>query len=563
MAHSLQYLSQEIKKSLEDAVMANKTIFASKQQAKPKTIEYNEAGGRAYKLKSRAALAQLAATGTLNQTFYQNAQVQLDNILNLALEVEPEFVAKTAIYARQKAHMKDTPVVLLALLSELDAELFKQVFPLIIDNGKQLRNFVQIMRSGMIGRKSLGSLPKRMVNKWILSASDQQLIAANIGNSPSLADVLKMTHPKPKTVQHDAFFAYVLGKEYQLVQLPTQVQALEEFRLGTATQVPKVPMQLLTNLNLNAKQWAEIAKNGSWQMLRMNLNTFLRHDVFKIKGMTKIIADKLMDEQAIAKSRVFPYQLMMAWSALAEDMPHEIANALKFAMQRAIANVPKLEGNVVIAIDVSGSMSSSVTGYRQGATSQLRCVDAAALFASAFKYVNPNIRLMPFDTEVRQLSNFSKVQEYLKRKHFGKQQNSEIDIFALAKKFASMCGGGTDCSKPLELLVKENAKVDMVIFFSDNESWADQVPRSHRKTGMMHYWKQLKQHNPDAKLVCVDLQPYTTTQMPEHSDVMNVGGFSDTVFQLIESFAKNEMHADHWVNEIEKIDITQTQLYAS
>jgi len=51
--------------------------------------------------------------------------------------------------------------------------------------------------------------------------------------------------------------------------------------------------------------------------------------------------------------------------------------------------------------------------------------------------------------------------------------------------------------------------------------------------------------------------------MPEHSDVMNIGGFSDTVFQLIESFAKNEMHADHWVNEIEKIDITQTQLYAS
>jgi 60 kDa SS-A/Ro ribonucleoprotein len=30
--------------------MANKTIFASKQQAKPKTIEYNDAGGRAYTL---------------------------------------------------------------------------------------------------------------------------------------------------------------------------------------------------------------------------------------------------------------------------------------------------------------------------------------------------------------------------------------------------------------------------------------------------------------------------------------------------------------------------------
>ncbi|MEG6545655.1 RNA-binding protein [Acinetobacter bereziniae] len=543
--------------------MANKTIFASKQQAKPKTIEYNEAGGRAYTLKSRAALAQLTATGTLNQTFYQNAQVQLDHILNLALEVEPAFVAKTAIYARQKAQMKDTPVVLLALLSELDTELFKQIFPLIIDNGKHLRNFVQIMRSGMIGRKSLGSLPKRMVNEWILSASAQQLLAANVGNSPSLADVLKMTHPKPKTVEQDAFFAYVLGKEYQFEQLPAQVQALEKFRSGVSTELPKVPMQLLTHLNLTTQQWAEIACHGSWQMLRMNLNTFLRHDVFKIKGMTKIIADKLMDEQAIKKSRVFPYQLMMTWSALAEGMPPEIAKALKFAVQCSISNVPKLQGNVVIAIDVSGSMSSSITGYRQGATSQLRCVDVAALFASAFKYVNPNIRLMAFDTEVRQLSNLSKVQEYLKRKNLMKQPNLEIDIFALAKKFANMCGGGTDCSKPLALLVKENAKVDMVIYFSDNESWADQIPRAHRQTGMMHYWKQLKQLNPDAKLVCVDLQPYATTQLPEQKDVMNIGGFSDNVFKLIESFANNEMHVNHWISEIENIDLTLIQSHVS
>ena len=126
-----------------------------------------------------------------------------------------------------------------------------------------------------------------------------------------------------------------------------------------------------------------------------------------------------------------------------------------------------------------------------------------------------------------------------------------------------MCGGGTDCSKPLELLVKENAKVDLVIYFSDNESWVDQIRRSQHQTGMMHFWNKLKLQNPNAKLVCVDLQPYVTSQMPERDDVMNIGGFSDTVFKLIESFANNEMHADHWVSEIEKIEISQTQLHAS
>lgn len=36
---------------------------------------------------------------------------------------------------------------------------------------------------------------------------------------------------------------------------------------------------------------------------------------------------------------------------------------------------------------------------------------------------------------------------------------------------------------------------------------------------------------PGAKLICIDLQPYTTTQAPDRSDILNVGGFSDVVFQ--------------------------------
>lgn len=543
--------------------MVNKTIFASQAKAAQPAV-LNEAGGRAYKLESRAALAQLAATGTLNQTFYQDAQVQLQQVLDIAAEVEPEFIAKTAVYARQYAYMKDMPVVLLALLSQRDAALFKQVFPLVVDNGKQLRNFVQVMRSGVIGRKSLGTMPKRMVNDWLLAASDKQLLAASIGNEPSLADVLKMTHPKPATPAQEAFFAYVLGREYQADALPANVQALEKFRAGVTTEVPDVPdvpMQLLTSLQLTAEQWAEVARNGSWQMLRMNLNTLLRHGVFEIAGMPEVVAAKLVDENAIAKSRVLPYQLMMAWAAVDDAVPGVVKQALEQAMQYALVNVPKLSGNVVVAIDVSGSMSSAVTGYRQGATSKLRCVDAAALFASALKQVNPQIRLMPFDTEVRYLPEQRALglTDKIRELFTGKERT----VLELAKLLAGMCGGGTDCSKPLRKLNQESAEVDLVIYFSDNESWADQLPNHRRSTGMMSQWGELKQRNPNARLVCVDVQPYVTTQMPERVDVMNIGGFGDDVFRLIDLFAKGELHAEHWVNDIDNIQLTQTQLRAS
>jgi 60 kDa SS-A/Ro ribonucleoprotein len=39
-----------------------------------------------------------------------------------------------------------------------------------------------------------------------------------------------------------------------------------------------------------------------------------------------------------------------------------------------------------------------------------------------------------------------------------------------------------------------------------------------------------------SKLVCIDLQPYATTQAPDRSDILNVGGFSDAVFTLVAAF---------------------------
>ena len=67
----------------------------------------------------------------------------------------------------------------------------------MIDNGRMLRNFVQIMRSGAVGRKSLGSRPKRLVQAWLATASDRAILRAAVGQAPSLADVIQMVHPKP------------------------------------------------------------------------------------------------------------------------------------------------------------------------------------------------------------------------------------------------------------------------------------------------------------------------------------------------------------------------------
>ena len=56
--------------------MANSTLFASLKSLLPRADTRNEAGGRAYTLPPKHALAQLAATGCFNGTYYTGADTQ-------------------------------------------------------------------------------------------------------------------------------------------------------------------------------------------------------------------------------------------------------------------------------------------------------------------------------------------------------------------------------------------------------------------------------------------------------------------------------------------------------
>jgi 60 kDa SS-A/Ro ribonucleoprotein len=517
--------------------MANKSLFASYAgKLLPKAGAKNREGAPAYALSPRHQLAQIAATGTLSRTFYAAATEQLEDVTALARQASPRFIAQAAIWARRRGHMKDMPALLLAVLSTQDTVLLARVFPRVIDNGRMLRTFVQIMRSGAVGRKSLGSRPKALVAAWLNAASEVEILRAAVGQSPSLADVIRMVHPKPASAERQALYAYLIGKPYDVAMIPPAVQAFEAFKRDARAPVPDVPFQMLTALGLTPQHWAAIAKSAGWQMLRMNLNTFDRQGVFALAGFAQMIAKRLSDPVEIAKSRVLPYQLMAAYMA-SKQVPAIVREALQDAMETSIANVPAIAGNVVICPDVSGSMGSPVTGVRRGATSVVRCIDVAALVAAAMLRANRAAHVLPFENDVVEVD-----------------LNPRDTVLTNAAKLAAIGGGGTNCSAPLARLNAQHAKVDLVVFVSDNQSWID-ARGTAQGTGVMGQWTKLKSRNPAARLVCIDIEPYGTTQAPERDDILNVGGFSDAVFEVVAKFASGRLDSGHWVAEIEKIEV--------
>ncbi len=223
-----------------------------------------------------------------------------------------------------------------------------------------------------------------------------------------MKDILKLCRPRPSTEEKAALFAYLEGAAFneesqefivknkdgsikyrnKYSNLPAIVREYEEFKKTRTGEIPKVDFRMLDSFLSKEdarKMWAEQARNAGWTMTRMNLNNFVKYGVFQDSSLTNIVANRLCDREQVLKAKVYPYQLMMAYNATTgNNIPVEVRQGLRSAMEIALENIPEVKGKVYICVDTSGSMSSAVTGNRGSATSAARCIDVAALFGAAF-----------------------------------------------------------------------------------------------------------------------------------------------------------------------------------
>src|ERR1041385_3827424 len=149
-------------------------------------------------------------------------------------------------------------------------------------------------------------------------------------------------------------------------------------------------------------------------------------------------------------------------------------------------------------------MHARVAGVRAGATSAVRCVDVAALVAATVLRKNADAEVIPFESKAVEI-----------------RLNPYDSVMTNANRLANLPCGGTNCSAPLQFLNQRNAKGDLVIYVSDNESWVD-APHYGRfggsATATMEEWSKFRSRNPQARMVCIDIQPYGTVQAKRHSE---------------------------------------------
>lgn len=493
----------------------------------------NKSGHVAYKMSNKEQL-MTAVLGTMfgEVKYYGSTDDDIVQLVTKLCGKDPEFVSNLACYARREFNMRSVSHVLTAVIAREASEYTRQTIRGVVNRPDDITEIMACYAS-MYGKPFPNAL-KRGMAEMLQNFDEYQLAKYNGGNKEiKFRDVLRITHPTPKTQEVEELFGKILNDQLE------------------------TPYTWETELSArgNTKEvWEELIVSGKVGYMALLRN--LRNIVKSGADVTPVLAI-ISDPVQVKRSRQLPFRFFSAYRTLENEhlMTKEIHCALEKAVSASVDNMDKIMGRTLIAVDVSGSMGSTIS-----AKSDVRCSDIASLFGAMASKLCEDATVCYFE------ASKSLYRDYYRRNgwafpnarfkdseecgyriaHYGKY-DSILDI-ALNNAFA---GGGTDLSLPMQFaLNKDKGKhmkaFDRVIYFSDNE-----CNRGLETTvqGMVDTYR--RKYNKDFWVHGVDLQGYGTQQFCGNKFNL-IAGWSERVLSFI-SLAEKGMGS--LVKEIESYQL--------
>lgn len=483
----------------------------------------NHEGFPTYVHSLRDQVRNFLRTGTLSGTFYvgasQLAKETIDTLRRFA-EQDPMALAQEAVAAREDGYMRTLPIVALTVLSGVpDKTALRAAAPRVLRIPRDVAQFVEICKSGAIpGVQSFGGCRIAPVRAFCEGLSEFHALKGTQDKQMSLSDIVRLTHPVPSSDQMRELLGWLSGHvRGASVRLNPQLVAFEALK---RTEDPIEQVQLIHEGRLPyeavtsavakpaSEVWSALLEQAPTFNLLRNLRTFARHGVFTDQRNVALAAAKLSRPNALRQARVLPFQCYTAWKAYTADGASDprIVSALSDAIEQSVGNLPFLNGRVAIAPDVSGSMQSCFTN-KEATTS---AAEVAGIFAAGLLRRCPNARMLPFEHAVIPLP-----------------LNPRDSVLTSAQRIASIGGGGTSLSAPVEKLLQECDVVDLFVGITDNEEWVGR--------GFLETWRQYRtQVAPHAKAVLITVVPDQHRPVPEtEPGVHFVHGWSDAVMRYV------------------------------
>jgi hypothetical protein len=414
--------------------------------------------------------------------FYGDNSAEMQRTIKSVIAKDAEFVAKLAVFARREFNMRSVSDVLTAYLAhEVEGKPFA---------GKTVKGVVlrgddatEIMACylDMFGKPIPNSLKKGIAD--VLQGVDEYTLAKykGTGKAVKMRDLLCLCRPTPKTDAQSDMWKRLLEDELE---------------------TPHTWETELSAKGNNAKTWEALIESGDvgYMALLKNLRNILTANPSNVNKVLETIENP----QKVRKSKQLPFRYLSAYKELENIGGSRVFDALENAVEASIENMPKLAGTTVIAVDVSGSMGSTISGK-----SKVCCYEIAMLLGLIANKICDNSIFYTFDSVIHK---------------YAVSHRSGI----LATALKPVHGGATYMHLPFERMIADGIKADRIIVLSDNQcngGWGSRTVQSYadeyrRKTGN------------DIWVHAIDLQGYGTQQFCGAKTNI-IAGWSEKVFNFI------------------------------
>ena len=250
----------------------------------------------------------------------------------------------------------------------------------------------------------------------------------------------------------------------------------------------------------------------------------------------RVVAAQLQDAKRLKRARVHPINVLVAQRTYAAGqsargqgtwIPNSrICDALDAAFYNAYGAVEPANKRMLLALDVSGSMGSPISGL------PVSCREASAALAMVTAATESDYQIVGFTDGTGGLTANWRENTVL----------SELDISPrrrlddVCRYTAALPMGGTDCALPMVWARKNRTVFDVFVILTDNETWYGSI---HPHQALREYREKV---NPQARLVVVSMTG-TLNSITDPADPLSleVSGFDSAVPQMIADFARGDL----------------------
>lgn len=518
---------------------------------KPGQVKNNE-GAFVFKADKWSAFDRFLKLGTA-ATFYNGADAQEKLGAQVAQECFGEdparYLAMVRNVRRLGLNVKSTTPVRAAAIACYMASQAKYKFDWhdkcwevageVCKTGDDLAYFVSEMLTVRGWGRTLRTFVGEFYNTQSGEDATYQALKYQRRHGQDVAVLVRNSHPNPRTNFHRALYGYLRGvkiDERWLPDLARRVRTLDRaFSVEAVLEniSPAVSWEMIpSRFHQYPEVWTRILNNGmpSTALLRQlgrmtSLGVFSDEEalVAALRGIERIGMPN--------RNPVHPIKILTALRAYKSGKGESglswwanpvIVTALENALEESFSMTAPLPGKVLIAVDVSESMTfkNKVSVNGKSEAGEIVAYEAATVLALALLRSTPGATLIAFNTQLQQPP-------------IGAGDTFMAALF----KMRGAAGGGTDCSVPFRYMddMAKSYRVffDNVIVITDNETNARRWSL-HPAEYMRRY---MQDYNPAAKLA------FVATTVTEFSladgtnpNMLDVAGFGADVPAAIHSF---------------------------